>query len=210
MQHFNGIFGTFSATKETEETEETEEISKASVYGPIAALNINSTGYDYNTNSKSNCEDYNGISRLGLMAKAAHVNGDVYGEIFNEEGSINAANQKNECGMNSIDRSVTKPDDLSSSLWSFAPSSIKKTSRKLASFESDTFINRNKGLVSKSEVRSFHGYRILKLPACSDDICKPFDPNTEITTATLKSRHSALNTPFQNILPTEMIVFNVI
>lgn len=188
---------------------DSEGVAKSSIYGPIAALDISSTGYDYNTNSDNDCGSSNDMSRLGFMAKNANVQGDIYGGILTENGTFVTTSQNNRCAPHSPFHPISRSDDLASSLWSFAPSTIKKTSRKLASFDPDTFIGDDKSLISSTAKRSFKGYRILKLPACSDLSCASVDTNKEITTDVLKSGIKQSG-PFKDILPNEMVVFNVI
>ncbi|KAL7330086.1 hypothetical protein PS15p_205074 [Mucor circinelloides] len=200
MQHFNGIFGDF-AIKGSEST-------AASIYGPIAAFNITSNGYSYNSKSKMDCGSSNRIMRLGLMSKHADIQGDINGDVWTENGSIDTKGTDN-CAFEAVSRVQHPTDDLVQSLFSFAPTTIKKTSATLSTLEPDTAItSATNGLVSPGRARSFNGYRILKLPACSDRGCAATS-SIETNPNVLKGGNTWTGQYRNGLLPDEMIVFNV-
>ncbi|CEP19941.1 hypothetical protein [Parasitella parasitica] len=198
MQHFNGIFGDFSIKGST----------TASMYGPIAALNITSSGYSYNSRSKMDCGSKNYVMRLGLMSKNAQVQGDINGDIWTENGSIDTKGTDN-CAFDALSRIQHPSQDLLQSLFSFAPTTIRETSAKLSRLAPDTAIaSVSNGLVSVSNARSFNGYRVLKLPACSDRACAVAS-RLETNPNVLKGANTWTGQYKNGVLPDEMIVFNI-
>ncbi|KAI8646787.1 hypothetical protein BD408DRAFT_439876 [Parasitella parasitica] len=198
MQHFNGIFGDFVI----------KESTPASIYGPIAALNITSNGFSYNSKSKMDCRSKNYVMRLGLMSKHAQVQGDVNGDVWTEKGSIDTKGTDN-CAFDALSRIQHPSQDLLQSLFSFAPTTIRGTSAKLSSLAPDTAITSvSNGLVSASKTRSRNGYRILKLPACSDRACTTAS-KLETNPNVLKGGNTWTGQYRNGVSPDEMIVFNI-
>ncbi|KAK4514922.1 uncharacterized protein ATC70_002529 [Mucor velutinosus] len=201
MHHFNGIFGDFI-------TKNSNEATEASMYGPIAAFNITSNGYNYNSKAKMDCGSSNTMLRLGLMSKHADIQGDVNSDVWTESGSIDTRGTKN-CVFAALPRVQHPNEDLVQSLFSFAPTTIKKTSAKLSTLAPDTAITSvANGLVSPSRARSFVGYRILKLPACSDRGCAATS-KVETQPSVLRGSNTWMGQYKNGVLPDEMIVFNV-
>lgn len=200
MQHFNGIFGEFVV--------QGNEATAASIYGPIAAINITSSGYSYNSRAKMDCGSANSMLRLGLMSKHADVQGDINGDVWTESGSIDTKGAEN-CAFDALSRVQHPNKDLVQSLFSFAPTTIKKTSAKLSTLAPDTAIaSVANGLVSPGSARSFDGYRILKLPACSDRSCAATG-KAETHPNVLRGGNAWTGQYKHGVLPDEMIVFNV-
>ncbi|KAL9541298.1 hypothetical protein MBANPS3_009195 [Mucor bainieri] len=207
MQHFNGIFGDFIIMDDNTDKVATE--AAASIYGPIAALNITSNGYSFNSRSKMDCGSNNAVLRLGLMSKHADIQGDINGDVWTESGSIDTKGTGN-CAFDSLSRVQHPNEDLVQSLFSFAPTTIKKTSAKLSTLAPDTAIaSVASGLVSPSRARSFSGYRILKLPACSDRGCAATG-KLETQPGVLRGGSAWSTGQYKNgVQSDEMIVFNV-
>lgn len=181
-----------------------------SIYGPIAAFNITSKGYGFNTNTDdANCNTPDRILRLGLLAINSYVKGDVHGSILTRNGTIDTKSQSKGCVARSLFHVINRAEDFSDSLFSFAPTTIRKTSKKLAEFDPDTLIDRKTfDFLSPNSDRSFNGYRILKFPACSDTDCVIAIPRKETTPGILKAGAKA-QPDFTSVPTDEMIVFNV-
>jgi hypothetical protein len=99
--------------------------------------------------------------------------------------------------------------DYLENLWSFAPAAIKSTSSKLAALTPDTAITAvSTGFRSLGNKPSFEGYRILKLPACSDKSCAAA-VKTDTSPSVLRGGNSWNGNYGGMITSDDMIVFNV-
>jgi hypothetical protein len=150
------------------------------------------------------------LLRLGLLAKNSDVRGDVHGSFVTGNGTIDTKSQSEGCIAHSSSlHVVNRIEDMSESLFDFAPTTIRKTSQKLAGFEPDTLIDRRSfSIMSSSSSRSFDGYRILKFPACSDNDCGAAIPRKETSVSLLKAGTNA-QPNYDSVPSDEMIVFNV-
>lgn len=191
-------------------SDKSESSYEGSIYGPIAAINITTSNYGINTLSqKLDCMNDNYFLRYGLISKNANVNGNIYGDAWTENGSITRENTLDGRCSELPFRILEPKKDYLETIWSFAPTAIKNTSKKLAELNSDSVISAiNTGLVSVRNQASFEGFRILKLPACSDKGCAAI-ARGETNPNVLKGGSSWTGN-YKGVFPSdEMIVFNV-
>lgn len=189
------------------ELDKNNTLVNPSMYGPIAAREIQAEGYGFNMNSQdTQCSSNDRLMRIGLMAEKAHVKGNIRGSVMSKSGRVEVTSQSEACYKSS----AMGPQDFSDSLFSFAPQTLRLTSEKLAGFSPDTLIDRKSfAITSANSNRSFNGYRVIKFPACSDSDCVSAVPRKETSIGILKAG-STPQGQYQDIPSNEMIVFNVI
>ena len=143
------------------------------------------------------------------MSRFSSVDGDIHGSVMTHRGTVKTNSQTEACAKRSKFRALQRVDDFSNSLFSFAPTTIRLTSKKLATFEPDTYIDRREhAFTPASYSRTYPEYRVLQFPPCSDSDCTSALPRKQTSAGLLKTE-SDTQTAYRYIPTNEMILFNV-
>lgn len=163
---------------------------------------------------KTNCNSNNPYLKYALISNHAKVDeGDIYGDVWTKHGSVqnNNKNPNGRCFATVAPFRILEPKkDYIEAIWSFAPTAIKNTSKRLAELHPDTVITTAEKRITplRNRRRSFEGYRVLKLPACSDRACA-VTADDETSPDVLKGGATWSGNYKGALSSDEMLVFNV-